>query len=138
MQAFFIRMWAMVPPPRAITLIHTIVYALLAVAGYSALTDPPRSIEGTWGQTLTLVWGLSLLAGGAVATLAAPTGRWFIEKPALLLVATGVVMYGTAIIALQFQESGNRLVQLLFVSTVLAHLVVRFLRIHKYAYEPGR
>lgn len=132
------RFWGAIPPPKTITLIHTLTYAFLAISGWSALTDPPRSIEGTWGTTLTLIWGICLLAGGAVAGIAAPTGRWLIEKPALLLVATGVVMYGTAIIALQFQESGNRLVQLLFVTTVLAHLVVRFLRIHKFSYEPGR
>lgn len=138
MRLFFARLWGTVPPPRSITLIQTIIYLILAAAGWSALTNPPRSITGNWGDSLTAIWGVSLLAGGAVAAIAAPTGRWFIEKPALLLVATGVVMYGTAIAALHVTEAGNRLVQLGFVTVVLAYLVVRFLRIHQFSYEPGR
>jgi len=137
MSNLFRRAWARVTEPKIITLLQTTIYAIIAFAGWAALENPPTTIENQWGPLLTNIWGWFLFIGGTGGAIACPTGKWFIEKPALLLAGTGVLMYGTVIFALNFTTPGNRLVQLSFVTMALIQLVIRLLRIHRFAYEPG-
>lgn len=127
-----------IPPPEEITAIQVVIYLVAAAGGVSALAHPPGSITGQWGVVLTTLWALFQGVGGAVAAPAAIQGWWMIEKPALLAVATGITMYATGVVTAHFAEPGNRLPQLSVILIAIFYLATRFIRIHKYAYQPGK
>jgi hypothetical protein len=131
-------LWARITEPKLITIVQTCIYAGIALAGLSAMLDPPMSVKGVWGPTLTAVWAWLLISGGGIGALTAPVGRWWAEKLGLVAAATGVLLYASIVLSLHFTDPGNRLVQLCFILVVLMHLAIRFLRIHRFSYEPGR
>lgn len=136
--AFISSAWSRVSEPRSITALHCLVYVLIAIAGASALIDPPNTLSSSWGGAFSTLWAASLLLGGSVAACAAYFGRWWLEKIALLLVCTGVVLYASIVTTIHFYTSSNKSVHALFLVVVVLHLAVRYLRIHRFSYEPGR
>lgn len=132
------RFWDRVTEPKAITLGQTLIYSLMSFAGASALIEPPRTVSEAWGSLLTIVWGLFLVLGGVVGAITCIFGKWWLEKPALLSVAVGALMYASVVLALHFSDPGNRLAQLAFVLSSVVQCGIRFLHIHRYSYEPGK
>lgn len=130
------RVWGHVPPPRAITMGYVVGYLIIAYLGTQGIWDPPASIRGLWSTPLSTAWGILLVTGGLVASFASLTGRWFIEKPALLFCAAGVLMYIYVLSFLHFTEEPDRDFWIFSMVLVLVLLYVRFIRIHKYSYEP--
>ncbi|MDZ5076722.1 hypothetical protein [Nesterenkonia sp. HG001] len=131
-------LWSRLQEPRLMTAAHIIAYATIAAAGASVLMDPPASISTQIGHTMTTLWGLMSLIGGAVAMIACPAGRWMIEKPALVLCATGVLLYGLTVFGLHWTTDGNRLPQALILAALFLHLAGRFVYIRPFSYEPGK
>lgn len=130
--------WLRVQEPRLITVLQTLIYLLCAGAGWSTITNPPSSVEGQLGASLTMLWGLFALIGGVSGALSCPPGKWLIEKPAILLCGTAILMYAGIIITLHLSSPGNRLPQLFFVLISLVSFAIRYARIKPYSYQPGK
>lgn len=132
------RAWSSIREPRAITLVQTLIYALCAAGGLSTILWPPVSVQGQYGVIITAAWGWFALVGGTLGMVSCPRGVWLIEKPALILCGLALFLYAGFIISLQITETGNRLSQFFFVTIVLFHFIARYMRIHRYAYDPEK
>ena len=131
-------MWLRIQEPRFVTLTQTFIYALCGFGGLVTILYPPRSVEGAFGELITLAWGLFALIGGVAGVFSCPTGKWLIEKPAIILCGTALALYAGIILTLQLTSDGNRLTQFCFVTIALMHFVARYARIRPYSYEPGK
>lgn len=131
-------LWSRIQEPRVVSIVQTLIYALCFTGGLVTIIDPPTSIKGAFGGGVTLAWGIFAVIGGLMGMYSAPTGKWLIEKPAIIACSTAVFLYAGLIITLQFTESGNRIPQLVFVLIGLLHFVNRYWRIKPYSYEPGK
>ncbi|WP_334121850.1 OpgC domain-containing protein [Glutamicibacter sp.] len=133
-----VSLWIRIQEPRLVSVVQTLIYALCFTGGLVTILDPPRSIEGAFGNGVTLAWGLFALIGGAMGAYSAPTGKWLIEKPAIIACATAITLYAGILVSLHITETGNRIPQLVFVLIGLLHFVNRYWRIKPYSYEPGK
>lgn len=131
-------LWLRLQEPRVITALQTISYLVFSALGIVVLLDPPRSIEAPAGTTFTLVWGLFAALGGLAGVYGTPGGKWIIERPAIYLCGTAIMLYLGMVIYLQFTAAGNRWPQILALTLVLLSLARRFATIRKYDYEPGK
>ena len=132
------RFWHALPIPQPITISYSLGYVVCLGMGISALIEPPSSFSYAWSDLVTRGWGLLLVIGGLLGAWAALFGKWLIEKPAILFVGAGLAMYASVVLMLHLQQPGNRLIQFLLIILALDFLLVRYLRIHKYSYEPGK
>lgn len=82
-----------VPPLRAWQAAMVTGWAAGVAAGTWVLTYPPVSYEGI-GLALTTMWGLMLVIGSGLCTLAHALQRYKLELPGLVLALGGVVIYG--------------------------------------------
>lgn len=133
-----VSLWNRIQEPRLVSVVQTLIYVLCFFGGLSTLTDPPRSIEGAFGNGITLAWGLFALIGGFMGVYAAPTGKWLIEKPAIIACGTAIILYAGIVINLHFTSTGNRIPQIVFILIGLLHFINRYWRIKPYSYEPGK
>lgn len=133
-----IALWLRLQEPRIVTLAQTIIYALCLIGGTTVLFSPPVSIEVVYGPYITFTWGIFAVIGGILGIYAAPTGKWLIEKPAIIACGTAATLYAGFIVSLQITAHGNRWAQLCFVLMVIAHFVGRYVRIRPFSYEPGK
>lgn len=133
-----VALWLRIQEPRIVSIVQTLIYALCFTGGLVTIIDPPRSIAGAFGSGVTFAWGMFAVIGGLMGMYSAPTGKWLIEKPAIIACATAFFLYAGLIISLQFTEAGNRVPQITFVLIGLLHFVNRYWRIKPYSYEPGK
>jgi len=136
-QHWTMSLWLRIQEPRIVTMTQTVIYLLCFTGGAVTILDPPRSIEAQFATAFVYAWGVFALIGGAMGAYAAPTGKWLIEKPAIIACSTAILMYAGILLTLQLTTPGNRVVQLVFVSIGLLHFVARYWRIKPYSYEPG-
>lgn len=138
MKTILSRAWSSIREPRVVTLIQTLIYLLCAAGGLATILWPPVSVQGQYGVIITAAWGWFALLGGTLGVVSCPRGIWLIEKPALMLCATALALYAGMILSLHLIESGNRLSQFFFVTIALFHFIARYMRIHRYAYDPEK
>lgn len=134
----FKKLWLRLQEPRAVTAAQTLIYAVVVFAGVMSLVSPPTSFEGYLGISVPYVWGGFATLGGLAGMYSAPTGKWLIEKPAVLACLTAISLYAGSVLTLHLTTSGNRLVQLCFVIVALLHFITRYFRIRPFSYEPGK
>lgn len=134
----FKSLWLRLQEPRAVTVAQTLVYAVATFAGVMSLIAPPTSFEGYLGISVPYVWGGFAILGGLAGMYSAPTGKWLIEKPAVIACLTATSLYAGSVLTLHITTNGNRLVQLSFVIIALLHFVTRYFRIRPFSYEPGK
>ncbi len=130
--------WARIQEPRIVSIVQTLIYVLCFVGGLVTIIDPPTSIRGAFGSGVTFAWGVFAIIGGLMGAYSAPTGKWLIEKPAIIACGTAITMYAGILVSLHITETGNRIPQLVFVLIGLLHFVNRYWRIKPYSYEPGK
>lgn len=133
-----IAMWLRLQEPRIITLAQTVIYALCAAAGVATVASPPPIVEGQFGIVVTLAWGWLAVVGGVAGAVACPSGKWLIEKPAIILCATSTILYAGIILTLQLQGHDNRLPQFFFTLIALLYFASRYARIRPFSYQPGK
>lgn len=131
-------LWDRVHEPRVINAMMALIYGLCFALGLWAVLDPPSSFTDPFANWMPYLWGGFLILGGAVGAWAAPTGKRFAERPALVAVSTGVTIYLTNVVTLHVIQPGNRGPQALSLAVVLAFFVMRWVRIQHFVYEPGR
>lgn len=134
----WLRWLASVPEPRSVRFGYLAAYFLWAVAGTSVLIQPPTSLSGAVGETLTYIWGAFLAVGAAVGACTVLTKYWFLERFAIWLTGAGIAVYGILVTTMHVIENGNRLPQLMFIVAGLIFLVVRYIRIKGPSIQPGK
>ena len=127
-----------VQEPRVLTVLQCLIYLATLGIGISAFGSPPSSIQGALGVTLTMMWAVSLILGGALGAVAVLPGIWWLERVAVLACVTGALMYASVVLHLHLSETGNRLPQLGFVVVTLIAFAQRWSQIRRYAYDPER
>ncbi len=130
--------WFRIQEPRFVTIIQTLIYVVCAAGGAVTLLAPPAIVESRFGNAFIMIWGVFALIGGLAGMFSCPTGKWLIEKPALVLCGTALALYAGIITTLQITSEVNRLTQLCFVLIALLHFIARYARIKPYSYEPGK
>lgn len=129
--------WATVRDPHVIKTLHAITYNIVAVAGMNAYLLQPDPLAHVWGRPATYVWAGALTIGGLAAASACIAGVWWIEKIAITIICTGIALYGGLLLTLGLRAERLFIVQTMMMGVVLLQLIVRFIRIHHYTYEPG-
>lgn len=132
------RLWDRVHKPRPISVLYFLIYLITLGGGVAALVKPPTSIEGQVGTTSMIVLAGILAFGGLIGSIAALPGIWWLERTAVLSIALSATIYAVILGTLHFHESGNRLLQLTFVVSVLLMQGVRWHRISERPYDPSR
>lgn len=129
--------WSRLHEPRLMTAFHIAAYICIGFLGVSVILEPPNSITGSIGW-LAYLWGIFSAIGGLTAAIACPLGKWDVEKPALILCLTGIVIYTLTAFGLHFSSDGNRVPQALALSALALHLAGRAVYIWPFSYEPGK
>ena len=124
--------------PRITRLMHFVIYVVSLLGGISAWTTPPISIEGVLGSTLTTLWGAFLIVGGICGAASVLQGVWWVERIAVLALATGLSIYCVVVLGLEFTHPGTRQMQLTVIAVALISLLIRWVGIRRYAYDPER
>lgn len=127
-----------IPEPRVVRAFYAMIYAALLVAGVMVLVHPPMSIEGELGELITAVWGWFLVLGASAGFAAVLTPYWFVERVGIFLSVSGASVYAVVVLYLQFVQTGNRIVQLMFIIIAILTLTLRWVRIRGALIEPGR
>lgn len=131
-----INAWLRITEPRIIAVVLFTQYVLFALAGTYAIFEPPTSIETELGvNAMAMLAGL-LIFGGTIGAIAALPGTWWLERSAVLSIGLSSALYLATIAYLQATQPGNRTLQAAFVSSVLLHQVVRWVRIRDRSYRP--
>lgn len=132
------RFWHMIREPRVISVAYFFIYLGLFAGGVSALLDAPRSVEGHIGSLAMVILAGMLTFGGLIGAPSALVGIWWLERTAVFSIAMSALIYGGIVLALHYTGTGNRLLQLSFVVTVLLMQIVRWHRIRQRPYDPDR
>jgi len=131
------KFWGAVQEPRVITVLAWVAYLIVGLIGVSAMAHPPASIHWVLGSALTYVWATFLVLSGVIGALTTLQGVWWLERAAVLLAVGGAAIYATVVVTLQAQGAeGNRLPQSGFILVTIIFFATRWLRIHKYSYDP--
>ena len=129
------RIWARVHEPRAIAIIQALIYIVLCVGGITALINAPSTIEGAIGEGAMATLAIILAVSCALGAPAALLGIQWLERIVVWGVFSSGVIYALIIIGLQYGSTGNRLLQLSFVVSVILYQVIRFIRVHGAPYD---
>ena len=79
-----------------------------------------------------------LLSGGILGGAGCSIGWWWAERSGILLAGTGLFVYLTVVLALDYPQPGSRFVQAGIVLLALGLLVTRWLRISGAQVDPTR
>ena len=132
------RIWLMLREPRAVTATMIVAWSVCTGIGLFALLMPSASLEHHLGPMLTVIWAALLLSGGILGGAGCSIGWWWAERSGILLAGTGLSVYLTVVLALDYPQPGSRFVQAGIVLLALGLLVTRWLRISGAQVDPTR
>ena len=137
-KTFLWNLWLRVQEPRKQSAVYFLVYMITTVLGAALLIDPPRSLQGTLGQVLIMVWSGMLVVGGGTGMLTVLQGWWWIERAGTWMCGFAMLIYGLAISALPVTQMSLRLATLSFMLLGVLLFVVRILKTRHYSYDPEK
>lgn len=129
-------LWASITEPRHLKVVFFTGYCVTILTGLFTLLVPPMSIAGLLGPALTVAWSAFLLMGGFGGALTVFPGWWWAERLSIVLVWTGIGIYGLNIVVLHLTGPGSRLTQLGVLALAALFFLVEWLLIRKYSFEP--
>ena len=132
------RIWLLLREPRAVTATMIVAWSVCTGIGLFALLMPSASLEHHLGPLLTVIWAALLLSGGILGGAGCSIGWWWAERSGILLAGTGLSVYLTVVLALDYPQPGSRFVQAGIVLLALGLLVTRWLRISGAQVDPTR
>lgn len=132
------KLWLRVQEPRALSVIYFFAYSAVAVMGFAVTIDPPRTIQGTLGQTLVACWAAMLMAGGAIGAGTVLQGVWWLERAGAILCMFAMLIYGVAYIGLPVTQLSLRIASLSFVTFAILAFAARLVNTRRYAYDPEK
>jgi hypothetical protein len=84
----------MIAEPRVRRLIYFGIYAALAVAGTGVFYNPPKQLAHILGGYFWIwIFATFIVLGALLALIAVLPGIWWLERPALVAVITGIGLY---------------------------------------------
>jgi len=92
--------------PRVIRLMQFGVYICMAISGVGVLSNPPASFEGVVGYGLVYMLGGFITLGSIFGMVAVLPGIWWLERTAILSMATGLAIYLVLLLALSASPVG--------------------------------
>jgi hypothetical protein len=132
------QLWLRVQEPRKQTTVYFLVYVGVIVLGTAILVDPPRSLQGTIGQLLVMVWAGMLVLGGTTGVLTVLQGWWWLERAGAILCAFAMAVCGVALQALPVTQVSMRIVTLSLMMLALLLFVARIFKTRHYSYDPEK
>ncbi|MDQ0854771.1 lysylphosphatidylglycerol synthetase-like protein (DUF2156 family) [Arthrobacter sp. V4I6] len=132
------RLWLRVQEPRALSVIYFFAYVAVTVVGLAVAADPPRSVQGTIGHTLMIVWSLLLLVGGVVGAGSVLQGAWWLERVGAIACGFAMLIYGVAITGLPATQISLRIATLSFIIFAALAFAARLVKVSRYAYDPEK
>jgi hypothetical protein len=132
------QLWLRVQEPRKQTTVYFFVYLLTLTLGGAILADPPRSLQGTIGGALVLIWAGMLVLGGGTGLATVLQGWWWLERAGAALCTFAMGVCGVAIWALPVTQVSMRLVTLCLMMLALLLFVARLLKTRHYSYDPEK
>lgn len=86
--------YMMIAEPRVRRLIYFGIYACLAVAGTGVFFNPPKALAGFLGGYIWIwIFGSFIVLGSVLALVAVLPGIWWLERPSLISIITGISLY---------------------------------------------
>ena len=132
------RIWFRIQEPRKQTAVYFLVYLGVTVLGAALLADPPRSLQGTIGHLLVVVWSIMLTLGGLTGLLTVLQGWWWLERAGAILCGFAMLVYGVAVGATPITQFSLRLATLSFVMLGVLLFVARLFKTRHYSYDPEK
>lgn len=132
------KLWLLVQEPRKQSAVYFLVYAGTLTLGLAILIDPPRSLQGSIGHTLVLVWAFMLSLGGGTGLLTVLQGWWWIERAGAILCAFAMLVYAVAIASMPISQFSMRLATITFIVLGALLFVARLLKTSHYSYDPEK
>lgn len=131
-------LWLRVQEPRKQSAAYFFVYGLTTTLGAAILLDPPRSLQGTIGGNLVMVWAAMLVLGGGTGLLTVLQGWWWLERAGTSLCGFAMLVCGVAIWALPVTQFSMRMVTLCLMLLGFMIFLVRLLKTSHYSYDPEK
>ena len=138
MQDKLLRLWLRIQEPRKQSVAYFFIYALTTTLGAAILADPPRSLQGTIGQVLVMVWAAMLVLGGGTGLLTVLQGWWWLERAGTVLCGFAMLVCGVAIGGLPVTQVSMRLVTICLMMLGFMLFLVRFLKTSHSSYDPEK
>lgn len=132
------RIWLRIQEPRKQTAVYFLVYLGVTVLGGAILADPPRSLQGTIGHVLVMIWAGMLVLGGGTGLATVLQGWWWLERAGAILCGFAMAVYGVAIGATPVTQFSLRLATISFVMLGALLFVARLAKTRHYSYDPEK
>lgn len=131
-------LWLRIQEPRKQSVVYFLVYLGIVVLGAAIMLDPPRSLQGTIGHALVLIWAGMLVLGGGTGLFTVLQGWWWLERAGAVLCGFAMLVCGVAINALPVSQFSLRLVTLSSIMLGVLLFVARLLKTRHYSYDPEK
>lgn len=102
----FVRAYLRIAEPRVIRILQFGIYISLLVASAMILNKNPISLQGIVGQERVVLFGLFLGVGSLLGAVAVLPGIWWLERVAIILLVSGLLMYLVMVVSLQSSPVG--------------------------------
>lgn len=125
MRTLVSRLWARLYEPKRIPVVFFAGYVLIAALAFWALTEPPLSVLGDIGPTITAGIAILLLVGALLSAYSAPSGWWALERIGLGFVGLAIAGYLIAVAYAHLTSEGSRAMQIAGLTVALVMLAGR-------------
>lgn len=127
--------------PRHVKVVYFFFYLLAVVAGILSFLFTPHSVSGMLGPVLSGVWASLFLVGGLAGAVSVLPGWWWAERLlGISLIGMGLAVYLSVAVMAHFElwaEVGiSRLTSVAIICMASMPLILRFLFIREYSFEP--
>lgn len=121
------RWWLLVPEPRELSTVYTMIYAVALGTGCVTLIFPPVTLAAEVGSAAMSSVGALLIAGAIIGMVGGAYENAKLEKIGLSLQIWALLIYSVIVAALHFTTHGSRLTQIgVILLALLGSYVVRW------------
>lgn len=132
------RLIAWIADPKAVSTLAAGSWLVIAQAGFWAFGSPPTSVANELGAVITTTWAVLFILGGVLAVVGALPGWWYLERAGILILSTGLAIYGGVVWYLHYTVPGNRAVQGSVIIALIILSMARYARISGATLDPSR
>lgn len=141
MTKLVLTLWDKITEPRHVKVVYFFFYLFAIAAGILSFLFTPHTVSGVLGPILSSVWASLFLAGGIAGAVTVLPGWWWAERLlAISLIGMALMVYLCVAIMAHFElwaEVGvSRLTSVVVIGMATLPLVLRFLFIREYSFEP--
>lgn len=133
---FILEWWRVVPEPRAISVITTMLYVTMLSTGVLTLFFPPRTLLGAVGEVTILAISWLFILGSVVAMVGCARDFWQLERIGVSGTLLGLLAYAAIVGTLHVVQDGSRVTQLGVIFAAIFGLVLRYALIWRYPFRP--